>query len=89
MNDEACTSRYAAFPLMLQSNCNPQVEACVKACPPNNASTTSETNSESVATPSNKPSVSDKLKELASLHKQGLITDSEYAAKKQEILKSM
>jgi len=36
-----------------------------------------------------KPSIADKLKELDSLHKQGLITDGEYANKKQEILRAM
>jgi hypothetical protein len=37
----------------------------------------------------NTQSATDKLKELDSMHKQGLITDSEYASKKQKILKSM
>lgn len=47
------------------------------------------TTSTAVANSSGKTSISDKLKELNSLHEQGLITDSEYNTKKQEILKAL
>lgn len=48
----------------------------------------SASNTATVSSPG-KQSAIDKLKELDSMHKQGLITDSEYASKKQDILKSM
>ncbi|MFJ2988016.1 SHOCT domain-containing protein [Collimonas sp. NPDC087041] len=86
MNDQACSSRYAGFPLILQANCNPEVEACVRACPPR---ASSKGNSNSTSTSGSKPSVTDRLNELDALHKNGVITDSEYSTKKQEILKSL
>lgn len=88
MNDQSCASRYAGFPLILQANCNPEVEACVRACSPRSASKTN-TNSNSMAITSGKSSVTDRLNELDTLHKNGVINDSEYSAKKQEILKSL
>jgi hypothetical protein len=88
MNDQACASRFAGFPLILEANCNPAVEACVKACPQISASTTN-TVSDSVKNSSGKPSVTERLNELESLRKNGMISDSEYSAKKQEILKAL
>jgi hypothetical protein len=83
MNDQACASRYAGFPLLLQANCNPEVEACVKACSPPSASNI-------ITEPTNgKSSVTERLNELDALRKNGVINDSEYSAKKQEILKSL
>lgn len=86
MNDQACASRYAGFPLILQANCNPAVEACVNAC---SLRSTSKTNADSMAITNSKPSVTDRMNELDTLHKNGVINDSEYSAKKQEILKSL
>ncbi len=88
MNDQACASRYAGFPIILQANCNPEVEACVRACAPRSASKTNA-NSDSMTITSGKSSVTDRLNELDTLHKNGVINDSEYAAKKQDILKSL
>ncbi len=53
------------------------------------SATSAAPNTESVATTRNTPSATGKLKELESMHKQGLITDAEYTSKKQEILKTM
>lgn len=89
MNDQACASRFAGFPLILQANCNPEVEACVRACPPRYASKTNINHSESMAITNGKLSVTDRLNELDALHKNGVINDSEYSTKKQEILKSL
>lgn len=75
-----CDNRFTMMPIRQHNDCTDAYRYCVKACPPKDAST---------ANPSDKPSVTDKLKELDSMHKSGLITDSEYAAKRQEILKGM
>jgi len=83
MNDQACASRYAAFPLLLQANCNPEVEACVKSCSPESAG--------NIITESRnaKSTVTERLNELNVLRKNGVINDNEYSVKKQEILKSL
>ena len=76
MNDAACTSRYSGFPLIMQAQCNPLVEACVNACPLASGESRGAT-------------TANKLKELDTLRKEGLISDAEYQSKRQEILKSM
>ncbi len=83
MNDQACATRYTFFPLLLAANCNPEVEACVKACPPESAANiiNESKNVNAKAT--------ERLNELNTLHKNGVINNSEYAVKKQEILKSL
>jgi len=43
----------------------------------------------SVASSPSKTSTTDKLKELDAMHQQGLISDSEYAAKRKAILDAM
>lgn len=84
---QTCTTNYTScvnvsswFPIQQQHECADALRKCAQTCPSRSTST---------ATPSDKPSVTDKLKELDSMHKSGLITDSEYAAKRQEILKGM
>ncbi|NOT18288.1 MAG: SHOCT domain-containing protein [Sulfuriferula sp.] len=89
MNDQACASRFSGFPLILQANCNPEVEACVKACPPNTTPISPKVNFEASTNNKGNSSVTDRLNELNMLRKNGIINDSEYAAKKQEILKSL
>jgi Short C-terminal domain len=86
MNDASCTSRYSGMPIYLNTICNPDVEACVKACP--SAGSISPQSKASVS-PSLQPSATDKLKELDALYKGGVINKEEYEGKKREILKAM
>lgn len=75
-----CDDRITMMPIRQHNDCADAFRYCVQACPPKGTST---------ATISDKASVTDRLKELDALHKNGLINDSEYATKRQEILKSM
>jgi hypothetical protein len=79
-----CDDEMSATPIAHHNGCVETFRYCVQTCPARG--------SLSAITPSptsDKPSVTGKLKELDALHKQGLITDSEYTNKKQEILKAM
>jgi hypothetical protein len=80
-----CDNQTSATPIAHHNGCVDTFRYCVQTCPTKGSSSAATT----AAVTSDKPSIADKLKELDSLHKQGLITDSEYANKKQEILKSM
>ncbi len=80
-----CDNEMSATPIAHHNSCVDTFRYCVQACSTKGASSATT----SAATTSDKPSVTDKLKELDALHKQGLITDSEYANKRQEILKAM
>ena len=86
MNDQDCASRYAGFPLILQAECNPAVEACVHACPPINGATTIN---QSTKSQQNSHSTTEKLNELNSLYKNGLINQDDYELKKKQILNEM
>ena len=82
-----CNSLFADIPTLLYTHCKPEARACVTACPAPGAyvpvkPATSNATAE-------KSSVADRLKQLEELHKNGLITDKEYADKRQEILKSL
>ncbi|WP_087630735.1 SHOCT domain-containing protein [Caballeronia telluris] len=71
-----CTAGFKLFPLVAQAHCNESLKVCASTCPtaqPVIATTTS----------------AQKLSELNSLYKQGLITEKEYETKKQEILKAL
>jgi hypothetical protein len=80
-----CDGRSSFFPIEHHNNCVDTYQDCVQSCP---ASSSASTTMPATAT-SDKASVTDRLKELDSLHKDGAINDSEYSAKKQEILKSL
>ena len=72
----ACTTGFKLFPLVAQAHCNESLKVCVSSCSaPQAATGTSPT--------------AHKLIELNNLHKQGLISEKEYEAKKQDILKMM
>jgi hypothetical protein len=71
-----CTAGFKLFPLVAQAHCNESLKVCIASCP---------TSQPVIAT---KPAAQ-KLTELNDLYKQGLITEKEYEAKKQEILKAL
>ncbi|MEI7842973.1 MAG: SHOCT domain-containing protein [Gallionellaceae bacterium] len=82
-----CKAKYAEVPLLLTAHCGPELNACVKACPaPGEAYVPPTTE---VKASADKPSVEERLKQIEDLHKRGVITDKEYADKRQEILKSL
>jgi hypothetical protein len=90
-NEAECKTRYAELPTVLFTHCKPELNTCVKACPPPGTTplTSPDTvtvNSDSATT---KPSIADRLKLLNELHNSGVITDKEYSDKRQEILKSL
>ena len=86
---DECNVRFAEAELSVirQVHCGPEVGACIKACPP--PGTTVVTSPANLKTTTDKPPISDRLKQLEELHKSGVITDKEYADKRQEIIKSL
>ena len=72
----ACTTGFKLFPLVAQAHCNESLKVCVSSCSPSNSAI--------AGTPTTQ-----KLNELNSLYKQGLINEKEYESKKQDILKAM
>ena len=90
-NETECNTRYAELPTVLFTHCKPELNACVKSCPP--PSTTPVTSPDKATansdTATSKPSIADRLKLLNELHNSGVITDKEYSDKRQEILKSL
>jgi len=89
--DEAeCQKRFADLPTLRYTHCAPELKACINACPPpGSVSVKAPINPTATAISSEKPSIADRLKLLEELHKSGVITDKEYADKRQEILKSL
>lgn len=89
--DSACKSRFADYPLLMSTHCKPELNKCVKACPPPGTNPPESSVSETeIANASNdKRTVSQRLHLLEELHKNGDITDKEYADKRQEIIKSL
>ena len=90
--DEAeCQTRFADLPTLRYTHCTPELKACINACPPPGAVyEKAPANSTATAAISpDKPSIADRLKLLEELHKSGVVTDKEYADKRQEILKSL
>ena len=82
-NHTSCMSGFKLFPLANEQSCKTAMEACAKTCP---------TKAESTAISSAKPqttTVSDRLKQLDQLLKDGLVTKAEYEIKRQEILKGI
>ena len=77
-------SGFKLFPLANESSCKTAMETCVKTCP-------TKLEAAAAASPPKQAmgSVLEKLKELDTLLKAGLITKIEYDAKRQEILKAM
>jgi hypothetical protein len=80
-----CATKFADYPILLTTHCESELKTCVKACPAPGAAYTPPV----VKTDKDKASTSDRLKEAEDLHKKGLITDQEYADKRQEILKAL
>jgi hypothetical protein len=74
-----CISGFHAFPLQNQWECSQVMQSCINTCPVPGAPVTG-----TVASP-----LGQKLIDLDALHKAGLITDQEYAAKRKQILDSM
>ncbi|SPB16100.1 hypothetical protein NOV72_03299 [Caballeronia novacaledonica] len=72
----SCTTGFKLFPLVAQAHCNESLKVCAATCPASQPVI--------ATTPS-----AQKLVELNNLYKQGLITQKEYEAKKQEILKTL
>jgi len=90
-SEAECKVRYAELPTVLFTHCKPELNACVKACPPPG---TTPIASPATATPNSdattaKPSIADRLKLLNELHNSGVITDKEYSDKRQEIINSL
>jgi len=73
-----CDNEMSATPIAHHNGCVETFRYCAQSCPSAGSQPT-ET----------KSSVTEKLKELESLRKQGLINEPEYQNKKQEILKAM
>lgn len=71
----ACLSSFSLFPIRQQNNCADALRVCAKSCP-------------AMAQKDN-ASAERKLADLSNIYKQGLISEPEYKAKRQEILKSM
>jgi hypothetical protein len=78
---ESCNDRVTLMPIRQHNDCADSFKYCVQACP--------ATKGVAAAAAGERPSVADRLKELESLHKNGLISDDEYSTKKQEILKQL
>ena len=87
--EKICKTRFADYPLLLSTHCKPELDKCVKACPPpgTNPPESAETTPETPTT--EKPTISQRLRILEELHKNGEITDKEYTDKRQEIIKSL
>ncbi len=78
-NYSECLGKFTFFPIQSQHQCTDAFRQCAQSCPLRSASFVT----------SDKPSVTEKLKELDDLLKNGLINERDYETKKQEILKSM
>ncbi len=90
-NEAECKSRYADFPTILFAHCPPELKTCIKECPApgSHPSTASVTPVPPINAPAPKPTIAERLKLLEDLHKNGVITDKEYADKRQDILNSL
>ena len=75
-NLATCSSGFKLFPIVQQKQCNDNYDVCVRGCPARSAATS--------ASPT-----ADRLKALEELRKSGAVTDTEYAAKRKEILESL
>jgi hypothetical protein len=84
-NHSTCMSGFKLFPLVAESQCNDEMGTCVKACPPKSDLGIT---SQQKTTPA-QSSTTEKLKELDGLYKSGLINQTDFEAKKREILKAM
>ncbi|MBC3917305.1 SHOCT domain-containing protein [Undibacterium sp. CY18W] len=82
-NHTTCISGFKLFPLANEASCKTAMETCAQACP------TKTEVANSARTKSAPVSTAEKLKEIDTLLKDGLITKTEYEAKRQDILKSM
>ena len=80
-NHTSCMSGFKLFLLANESSCKTAMETCAQTCPPKSAV--------SVAQPKVPVSNTERLKELDSLYRGGLISKDEYDVKRQEVLKSM
>jgi hypothetical protein len=82
-----CKAKYAEVPLLLTAHCGPELQACVTACPAPGAAYVPPPVEAKAS--SQKLSIEERLKQVEDLHQRGVITDKEYADKRQEILKSL
>jgi hypothetical protein len=74
-------SGFKLFPLANEASCKTAMETCAQTCPAKSAVSATQ--------PKAQISNAEKLKELDSLYKGGLINKYEYDTKRQEVLKSM
>ena len=86
-NNADCVARFSELPTLLYTHCKPELAACVKVCPPPGTTPVPSPASSTFSTDAR--SIADRLKMLEELHKSGVLTDKEYADKRQEILKSL
>lgn len=82
-NHTTCMSGFKLFPLANEQSCKTAMETCAKTCPSKADAATASNAKPQTAT------VSERLKQLDQLLKDGLITKSEHETKRQEILKSI
>ncbi|MFZ6749013.1 SHOCT domain-containing protein [Undibacterium sp. Ren11W] len=82
-NHTSCMSGFKLFPLANESSCKTAMETCAQTCP------TKAEVAISSKLKSSQPSISERLKDVDALLKDGLISKSEHEAKRQELLKAM
>ena len=82
-NHTSCMSGFKLFPLANESSCKTAMETCAKTCPTKSQAAASSQPKQAPA------SAAEKLRELDALFKSGLISNAEYEAKRQEVLKAM
>jgi len=80
-NLATCSAGFKMFPIVQQKQCNDTYDVCIKGCPARTS-----TQATAVRAPS---SAEERLKQLDALYKSGAISQSEYEAKRKEILGSL
>jgi|SRR5690606_34580840 len=80
-NLATCSGGVKLFPVIQQKQCNDNYDVCIKGCPARSEQTT-DIQPDSRTT-------SERLEELDALFSSGAITEDEYKAKREEILKSI
>lgn len=80
-NLATCSAGFKMFPVVQQKQCNDTYDVCIKGCPARISGQTA-----SIQLPT---TVADRLKELDVLFKSGAISQSEYDAKRKQILGSL
>jgi hypothetical protein len=80
-NLATCSSGFKMFPVIQQKQCNDTYDVCIKGCP---ARASGQAVSGRMSS-----TVTDRLRELDALFKSGVLSQSEYDAKRKEILGSL